>query len=229
MFEVGLYLIGAYWIIFVAGLAAGLAPRRRVLRRAFIALAITICPIALLGVVMMLGGTALACPLSEWAYKVFLVLLVTASVLVAKFLSRERGAACAKALLAMVLMLLPVIPYAIVEAQTALFMPPMAHQIRYGIAHSGIMINVSQIRQMKLLFITPCSAGVYILEGDSLNSDFCASYVGLRHDKDGWTPNPGDWSTVWSDSGSAHGVIFPPYPGKGDCSRRSGESKHGRK
>lgn len=224
MFEVALYLIGAYWIIFVAVLVGGLAGHMRVLRRVLVIVAVVVSPIALLGVLMILGSTAVGCALSEWAYGVFLVLLVTTSALIAKLLSRDRRSGWTKALLVMVLVL-PVIPYAIVEAQTALFMPAMAPRITEGISHSEIMINARQIRQMKLLFITPWSAGVYILEGDSLNSDFCASYVGLRHGRRGWTPDPENWSTIWSDSGSAHGIIFPPYPGKGEYTERNIERK----
>lgn len=111
-----------------------------------------------------------------------------------------------------VLIILPRAPYAWVEVQTMIFQPVITQEVKETM-HSNWM--------------SKHQARIYIVSRDELppNSVFCESnkpclchrgdIINLLNTSKGWKFN-GDYSTVWSDCGSADGNIFPPYFLKGD-------------
>lgn len=111
--------------------------------------------------------------------------------------------------------LLPLLPYAAVEAQTHLYLPAL----RGAVADAVQEINgAPTFRSAKVLGITQRSCRVYVvtpcLAAAALGSGWRGEVLRLSRSGAGWSYTGVE--TVWSDCGSASGNIFPPYPSKGD-------------
>jgi hypothetical protein len=113
----------------------------------------------------------------------------------------------------------PLTPYAVVECQTALCRTSLMPAIRQALHETG---STDHILLFKVLSWRPTSARAYVVtpcwgaDGRSFSAnDRAAVTYELVRTPQGWAFN-GNWDAVWSDCGSAHGTVFPPYPGKGE-------------
>jgi hypothetical protein len=116
---------------------------------------------------------------------------------------------------ACVLLLLPLIPYGIVESRTMLSARGLMPAVRSALAEVYSEPNVATL---KVLSCTDLRAEVYVVTPEPPvegQTGFEGEVITLHKRGGVWTFN-GDYRTVWSDSGSADGNIFPPYPAKGD-------------
>jgi hypothetical protein len=114
-----------------------------------------------------------------------------------------------------ILLMLPLIPYAIVEARTAVLgrrlMPAVVSALRelyYSQEIVAFKVLSYQGGTAEIYVVTPCPD----VEGQS---GFSGDTIVL-HKRDAYWKFTGEYNTVWSDCGSADGNIFPPYPSKGD-------------
>ena len=116
--------------------------------------------------------------------------------------------------LAVVLLALPLAPYAIVEAQTRIYAKSVLPAVRQAMRQIGFE---DQIRDLKVLSIWRAGAKIYVVTPCmGSTSDYRACVVELRKSGNEWKFKEGTDEIVWSDGGSAHGNIFPPYPSQGD-------------
>lgn len=124
-----------------------------------------------------------------------------------------------------ILLILPIVPYTWVEVQTLIFKPVVIESALKTTREIGTPNE--RILTLKVLSMSKYRARVYIISRGWLapNTVFCESnkpcacsrgdIVNLFITSEGWKFE-GDYSTIWSDCGSADGNIFPPYFSKGD-------------
>ena len=114
--------------------------------------------------------------------------------------------------LGVVLLAVPLLPYAAVAAQTAFYGKVMRPDVRRALLDTGM--SEGDIRSLRVLYVTPWKAQVYVTEP-------CTAWPAEAHSENGTTVSLrrahghwelGDYDTVWSDCGSAEGNTFPPYP-----------------
>ena len=111
--------------------------------------------------------------------------------------------------LTVLLLAVPLLPYVVVAAQTALYGGAMRPDVRRALL--DISTSGGNIRSMRVLFLTPWEAQVYVTEP-------CTAWPAEAHTGDGTTVLltrvHGHWQswdsdTIWSDCGSAEGNTFP--------------------
>lgn len=124
----------------------------------------------------------------------------------------------ARQLITTSLLLLPLLPYAIVAAQTALFLPTMRRPVLQVLLDAGISDgNISALRVLTITprqsvveVIEPCTGGMNIdFKGRPLTGEAAETVTLVRR---GLVWRVKDYDTVWSNCGSADGNTFPPYP-----------------
>jgi hypothetical protein len=111
---------------------------------------------------------------------------------------------------------LPIVPYIIVEAQTALFGRQAEAILSSQLAAEG---DDPHIRMLKVLLVGYHYRQVYAVSPcDCPKGNAYAGWTyDLRYTAHGWTGgNQNDGEVVWSDCGSADSYVFPPYAGQGD-------------
>jgi hypothetical protein len=111
----------------------------------------------------------------------------------------------------LVLLSLPLIPYALVAFQTALFLPSLRPALQAAVASEyGSEVQPSIIRVLRIYpvpvvyAVIPCDDGVTETSRVGLVYRFEQAEEGWRWDR---VPD-----AAWSDCGSAQGNTFPPYP-----------------
>lgn len=111
------------------------------------------------------------------------------------------------------LLILPLLPYVAVETQTLLWRESVMTATTEAMKKIGFE---SQIRTIKVLRAKPGWLRVYVVT-PCLKPDpgFRASTIELRKNGKTWGFIEGTDNCIWSDSGSADGNVFPPYPSKG--------------
>lgn len=116
--------------------------------------------------------------------------------------------------LAVILLILPLIPYAVVEVQTHVYAKSLISAVQEAMHQIGFE---DRIRSLKVLSVSRRTVTIYVVTPclDS-DSDYRACTVELVRTQNGWKFREGSDEIVWSDCGSAHGNIFPPYPSQGD-------------
>jgi hypothetical protein len=120
-----------------------------------------------------------------------------------------------------VLLLAPLLPYAVVECQTAVLWPILSEPTRKALLDDGFS---DRIVFHKVLLACPGWTKVYVVtpclsrESESYASDsgeYRGTVAWLVWRSRGWKiagdPNYSNWGAVWSDCGSASGNVFPPY------------------
>ena len=150
------------------------------------------------------------------AYLFFAYVAVgTFSCLIRASLKKQKKA---RQIITVSLLLLPLLPYAIVAAQTALFGTIMRRPVRQALLDTGM--SDGNISGMRVMAITPWESVVEVIEPctGGMNTDIKgrpltgqdAQTVTLVRRGSVWRLE--DYDTVWSDCGSADGNTFPPYP-----------------
>jgi hypothetical protein len=118
--------------------------------------------------------------------------------------------------LALIGLLLPFVPYAVVSAQTRWYGAALLPVVKQAIRERDINDADQPIQILRVLKINPGHAEVYIVQPcTSLLSGrpteesvgFAIRFVNKRQ---GWQYQ--DYDCVWSLCGSADGNTFPPYP-----------------
>jgi len=108
--------------------------------------------------------------------------------------------------------LIPVMPYAVVEAQTDFGLQNLRPAISAGLQQDG---EHSRFKDCKVLSLTPWVASVYVVSECSPGLPDKPYNIGLTMDlapsRQGWH-EIGEPNGIWSDGGNADGNIFPPYP-----------------
>ena len=108
--------------------------------------------------------------------------------------------------------LCPLLPYAAVEAQTAILQPFLRPAISALLQEDG---EHQRYKTCKVLLFAPWAASVYVVTEVSPGAPDKPYNVGLQMNfvltRHGWHQE-GDVNCVWSDGGNADGNIFPPYP-----------------
>ena len=108
--------------------------------------------------------------------------------------------------------LCPLLPYAAIEAQTAILQPFLRPAISSALQADG---EHQRFKTCKVLLFAPWAASVYVVTEVSPGPSDKPCNVGLQMNlvltRYGWHQN-GDMNCVWSDGGNADGNIFPPYP-----------------
>lgn len=122
------------------------------------------------------------------------------------------GAAC-------VLLISPLIPYGVVEVQTATYKYELIPPTRKELRDQGFP---DRLRAFKVLAISSNKARVYAVvpcDPSSKTSGYNGVVLNLKRVSGRWQSNDNpDYALdgVWSDCGNADGNIFPPYPSDGD-------------
>ncbi len=113
-----------------------------------------------------------------------------------------------------VLLALPVLPYLYMNVMTALHYGELESAVHRA---AGDINGSPTIRFCRVLSITDASARVYLVTPYEENRRclFRGEILQLQRGNNGWT-HDGRFETVWSDSGSADGNIFPPFSAAGD-------------
>lgn len=120
-----------------------------------------------------------------------------------------------------VVLLLPVVPYALIEAQTIVYGSRLTQPTATLLRSQGIDSNW---RLFKVMSIVPTRASVYVVcpceeARNASGKGFAALLITLDR-------RPGEWrgtemgQAVWSDCGNANGSTFPPYPDRNAYQRR---------
>ena len=108
--------------------------------------------------------------------------------------------------------LCPLLPYAVIEAQTAIFQPFLRPAIGAALREDG---EHEQYKNCKVLLFAPWVASVYVVTEVSPKVPDESYNVGLQMQlmltPRGWRQQ-GDIAAIWSDGGNADGNVFPPYP-----------------
>lgn len=111
------------------------------------------------------------------------------------------------------LLLLPLLPYLLVEYQTMryrrILLPAAVHSTQVlGLSDHILFFKVLSVhRETALLYIViPCTP-VGCLQTD----ESCGITIRLYKSSLGWEFRD-EWEAVWSECGSADGNVFPPYP-----------------
>lgn len=109
------------------------------------------------------------------------------------------------------LLLVPLLPYGRVAAQTAIYKKPMLNEVRKALA--SMEEQSDDIVTFRILNINSSRAEVYIVQPCGAPKD--RSYLRsstmfyFKHTTKGWDFDT--YSSPWSDCGSAEGNTFPPY------------------
>lgn len=106
----------------------------------------------------------------------------------------------------------PLAPYGVVQIQTPIFKDALLKPAR---AEHMVFDNSSVVCDAKVLRVLPRSALLYVVVSDKIGTDYAGFTVRLVRSGGEWK-YCGDIDCIWSDSGSAHGNVFPPYAAKGD-------------
>ena len=139
----------------------------------------------------------------------------TFSCLIGATLKKQKKA---RQLIIVSLLLLPLLPYAIVAAQTALFLTTMRRPVLQVLLDAGITdVNISAMRVLTITpqqsvveVIEPCTGGVNIdYQGKPLTGETAETVTLVRR---GLVWRVKSYDTIWSNCGSADGDTFPPYP-----------------
>lgn len=213
MFETGCYLVGAYFT--VAAVTLALLNRQGACRnRGLVTICIVLC------LVPALCSAAYLITLNlVYEYSVLPACLIAGSFVVVSMwrtLQRHRWS------LYLLLGFSPLLPYAVVEAQTLLYsgavLPAIARAARAG--NGNHLVNLSSV---KILAVTPWTMRVYAVEELDYAQDaalrrmfpathgYCGMLYELHRTEHGWDDAP-VVGCAWSDFGNAQGMIFPPYP-----------------
>lgn len=108
--------------------------------------------------------------------------------------------------------LCPLLPYAAVEVQTAIFQPLLRPAVSAALQEYG---GHGRYKNCKVLLFAPWAASVYVVTEVSPGAPDKSYNAGLQMDlvltRHGWSQD-GDMGCVWSDGGNADGNVFPPYP-----------------
>lgn len=113
-----------------------------------------------------------------------------------------------------VIAVLPVVPYLVVEGQTALFGAAMMPAVRQGLAEQG---DAQQVLMVKVLYYSSKQTSVYVVTpaiGLDGEPGALGQVMSLRRTSAGWAFVDGE--AVFADGGSADGNVFPPYAAKGE-------------
>jgi hypothetical protein len=119
------------------------------------------------------------------------------------------------------LLVLPLVPYGLVEGRTRIYADSLRPAVRQFMRDTRWEEPI-RIRDLKVLGISPRRATVYVVapcpERDmepGVDSDpcYCAYTVRLRKSRNQWEFIAWSDQLIWSDCGRrADGNIFPPYP-----------------
>ena len=132
---------------------------------------------------------------------------VAAAVLVIRLWRRS---AVIRAVAVLCLLALPLAPYAVVAMQTAVWLPSLMHA---AVQEPMLMIHQpSDIYDARVIRIWPRGAVVYIVVDEHGSPPAYDGFLVTLVRSGGKWKYSGDWDIVWSDTGSAHGNVFPPYP-----------------
>jgi hypothetical protein len=144
--------------------------------------------------------------------------MAVAIVTRAYLLPRTRRAGISRwktGLIIMGLLLLPLLPYAVVEGQTLLLRPSVWAATQHALRQGGFsdrlfLLKVLSVgpKRVRVYTVTPC------MPYDTNTTQWRAVVVRLARTADGW--QPAGEEHIWSECGSASGNVFPPYPGKGE-------------
>jgi hypothetical protein len=108
--------------------------------------------------------------------------------------------------------LCPLLPYAVVEAQTIIFQPWLRPAIAAALRDDG---EHERYKNCKVLLVMPWAASVYVVTEVSPGLPEKPYNAGLQMDLvltlRGWRQQ-GAMGCIWSDEGNADGNVFPPYP-----------------
>lgn len=127
--------------------------------------------------------------------------------------------------LALLITVLPLMPYVVVETQTNLFRSAYTSQIQQTLNADG---DSTKIVTLKVLIVSPAYVDVYVvvpceaLPEHHPRNGYIAYVLPLEKRHGRWvsaTDKDTMMDAVWSDCGSADGNIFPPYPAKDDYLR----------
>lgn len=115
------------------------------------------------------------------------------------------------AALKVLLLCVPLLPYAVVAAQTAIYKKPMLNEVRKAMASMGEKGN--DIVTFRVLRLTPLRAEVYIVQpcgefGEAKDSRSATIFY-FKSTAKGWVFD--EYDSPWSECGSAQGNTFPPY------------------
>ena len=107
-----------------------------------------------------------------------------------------------------VLLFLPVAPYALVAAQTALFLPSLRSAVLQAASDTGMMDD--DVVPNRIFWLTPTDCYVAVREpfGETPPISQTENVIHLRRSSSDWRLH--DWYTAWSEVGSADGNTFPP-------------------
>jgi heme/copper-type cytochrome/quinol oxidase subunit 2 len=127
------------------------------------------------------------------------------------------AAKAAQGAITILVLSLPLVPYARVELNTRLALPALQPAVEEA---ALALTGNRHVRSVKGLSLEGSDARVHIVSPCSMEyptpqKGWTADVVTLVHEGSGWRYN-GYYDTVWSDCGSASGNIFPPYPSKGE-------------
>ncbi len=114
-------------------------------------------------------------------------------------------------------LLIPLVPYLYVESMTGLFGSSVRPATASALEELGYTPKPVRIRTLKVLWISPSYARVYVVSpcvSGGKASGYGADVIVLRKTGKEWRFD-GAWDPIWSDCGSAHSNVFPPYAGQG--------------
>lgn len=115
------------------------------------------------------------------------------------------------AVIKVLLLLVPLLPYARVAVQTAIYKKPMRNEVRKALA--SMEEQSDDIVTFRVLNINSSRAEVYIVQPCGAPKDRSylrsATIFYFKHTTKGWDFDT--YGSPWSDCGSAEGNTFPPY------------------
>ncbi len=142
------------------------------------------------------------------------VVLVVSRYLRGRWSGSPRRRCVVLACLAVIVVAVPLAPYAVVEGRTRMYARSLSPAVHQAMRQIGFE---DAIRSLKVLSISHSKAVVYVVTPCMHSkSDYRACTVELMNARSRWRFREGSDRIVWSDCGSADGNIFPPYPSAGD-------------
>lgn len=113
-----------------------------------------------------------------------------------------------------ILLIMPLLPYGIVDLQTILYRQHLAAAVKQAMCNP--MLCDFDITNLRVIRKWPRRAVVYVIVSGRGESSECAGFTLELVRVDGqWRPSE-NWDVIWADGGNAHGNVFPPYPSQGD-------------